>query len=498
MQERMNEADPLPVHCGPSCARWDGSEDRCGLLNEREQRINRHGNVGYFPDGESRQSYFQNQPCTPYETLLRRLLATPMVRRGSSHETRDAASQVLHAGIGRWLEGRAPLRVVQRNRETIWRHDAVLLSSRWPYYYLFRDELRREMEAQARARAAAGSSDEPDAPSGSSPDELPSPLPGADEAFASAQRDRRAAESVSALFAAVARIDPVGAAMLADPDYPEIDTAHHAAALAAEYARLGAGRKVLPADVTNRRHLAELRAAALGSGALERLEARHRNRSIREALWAEEEACGVTSRLLQGYLAAFDREEMFGTFKLQQAFAAAVAAEGADLEAVCALAREEAARAEPVAARLDGGGSEDQRLRAKKLRASAKKLVRYLERMAAILRAPIAGRRFADAVGVLRGHAFRPFDPHDRGPFTKLGLPASAREGDEHEPLLTAACLGLLAALLTLPRSIDGRSLRRPDRDLSPRHAVRLVNVLLRDFAVGFGSTAAGEESHDA
>ena len=89
-------------------------------------------------------------------------------------------------------------------------------------------------------------------------------------------------------------------------------------------------------------------------------------------------------------------------------------------------------------------------MRGKKLRASAKKLGRYLERVSALLAGPIASRPFSDALEALRAHAFRPFDPAAGGPFTKLGLPAAgtSREGAQQEPLVTAACLCVLSGLL--------------------------------------------------
>lgn len=507
--ERMNAEDPRPDHCGESCRSWDRSEGRCTLLNEREQRINRHGNVGYFPDQQSRMAFFRGHPCDPYRTLLRRLTATPMVRRPSQHETQDVAHQILHAGIGRWLEGRAPLRVLQRPRggeprETVWRHDAVLLTSRWPYYYLFRDELRRTLDDRSRAMAAASNAQDEDGPAMRDADALPSPLPGPEERLSSAELDRGAADALAGLIAQVARLDPVGAAMLADPEYPDIDTGRHSAALAAEYSRLDAlegrhrtARKATPTDVTHRRHLAELRAAVLASALLEKLAARHRGKTVAQALAAEEQRTQALSRLLQGYLRAFDREGVFATFDLQHALPRSLESP----EQVAAFAAEGARVAqlgEASAARIESGpgDAEDKRVRAKKLRASARKLARFVERAAAMLSPPVASRSFADALVALRGHAFRPFDPRDRGPFTKLGLPASGAsgEGAQFEPLLTAACLCTLSGLLGLPRVADDANLKTPHRELAARNAVRLLNVLLRDFAVALGK---GQESED-
>jgi hypothetical protein len=516
-QERMNADDPRPDHCGPSCRSWDSSEDRCSLLNEREQRINRHGNVGYFPDQASRNAFLRGHPCQPYQTLLQRLMATPLLRRPSHHETQDAAHHVLHAGIGRWLEGRAPLRVVQRPRsapprETIWRHDAVLLTSRWPYYYLFRDELRRTWDDRSRQLSAANTaSPEEDGPAMRDADTLPSPLPGPEESLATAQASRDAGRAHADLIAQVARLDPVGAAMLADPDYPDIDTPRHAAALAAEYARLdalegkprGAPRKATPTDVTHRRHLAELRAAVLGSALGEVLSSRHRERTVLQALHAEEQRTQVLSRLLQGYLRAFDREGIFETFELQRLLPAALEAGPSDAVArFRAEGVKVAARGETAADHIDAarGDDEEQRVRAKKLRASSKKLSKFVERVAEMAAPPVAARPFADALVALRGHAFRPFDPTSRGPFTKLGLPASgtSAEGDQFEPLLTAACLAVLSGLLGLgPERGGDADLSRPHRLLAPRNAVRLLNVLLRDFAVALGKAEEGDEEGD-
>ena len=522
-EERMNADEPRPDHCGPSCPSWSASEDRCGMLNEREQRINRHGNVGYFPDHASRNAFFRGHPCQPYGTLLNRLLATPMLRRPSAHETQDAAHQVLHGGIGRWLEGRAPLRIVANpkgagQRETVWRHDAVLLSSRWPYYYLFRDELRRTLDDRAKAmRSAADLGDDLDGPATRDADALPSPLAGPEEKLSAAQTTRQAASALDDLVASVARLDPVGAAMLADPEYPEIDTARHAAALAADYARMDAldgkprssPRKATPTDVTHRRHLAELRAAVLGSSLLERLSARHQARTVASALAGEERRTQALSRLLQGYLRAFDREGLFDTFGLQQAFAAALETAGdetitrAPLDPAAFVAAGQAALAlgESAATAIEAGeGEKDRdrhlrldaealRVRAKKLRASARKLGKFVERMAELLSGPVAARPFEAALSALRDHAFRPFDPTDRGPFTKLGLPASgtSAEGAQLEGLLTAACLTVLSGLLDLRGGPRETGLRGPRRELAPRNAVRLLNVLLRDFAVALG-----------
>ena len=491
------------------------------MLNEREQRINRHGNVGYFPDHASRNAFFRGHPCQPYGTLLSRLLATPMLRRPSAHETQDAAHQVLHGGIGRWLEGKAPLRIVahpgkSEQRETVWRHDAVLLSSRWPYYYLFRDELRRTLDDRAKAlRSAADASDDLEGPAMRDADTLPSPLAGPEEKLSAAEATRQAASALGDLVAAVARLDPVGAAMLADPEYPEIDTARHSKALAADYARMdaldgkqrSAPRKATPTDVTHRRHLAELRAAVLGSSLLERLAARHRGRTVAAALAEEERRTSALSRLLQGYLRAFDREGLFDTFALQQSFAAAFAGPAgapsnsagdenitsaqpappafvAAGEAVVSLGETSADAIE-----AGEGEVEARRVRAKKLRASARKLGKFLERLAELKTLPVGQRPFEAALAALRDHAFRPFNPADRGPFTKLGLPAAgtSAEGAQLEPLLTAACLAVLSGLLDLRGGPRETGLRGPRRELAPRNAVRLLNVLLRDFAVALG-----------
>ncbi len=500
MQERMNADEPVPDHCGPACRSWEAAEARCGMLNEREQRINRHGNVGYFPDQKSRHAFFRGHPCEPYKTLIGRLLGTPLLRRPTAHETRDAAHQVLHAGIGRWLEGRAPLHIVQKTRgqeqrETVWRHDAVLLSSRWPYYYLFRDELRRLLDDRAKAQLSSSAlSDDARSSSSREAELLPSPDATPEEALSELESSRASHEQLSALHAQVARLDPIGAAILSDPDYPDIDTARHAAALGAEYARLDAlegksrsPRKPTPTDVTHRRHLAELRAAVASSDLLEKLAARHRSRSVREALALEERSTSVLSKLLQGYLRAYDREGIFDTFGLQRSLAAALGTGGGDLAELAQAGLGAAASGEAQALQIERGegDAEDRRVRGKKLRASSRKLQRYVERVVQMLQPPIGGRSFGDALSTLRAHAFRPYDAKDPGPFTKLGLPASTSgaEGSSHEPLLTAASLAVLSGLLRLP-----------ERKMQPRNAVRLLNVLLRDFVVGFGPGESDEE----